>query len=140
MHFALLLLLAIAAALAAPASASTLGAPGSASCMTQPWGASDAADADCEAAEPNCSLPDLTDAERGPMGPRCLQAGAECSPDTRQTVTARTLLAFEWPALVQVPRRGVGLLPGAAPKRAQPRPLDRGTPPASPPPRPRVGC
>jgi len=135
MRYALLLLLAFVAALAVPASASPLGAPGSASCTTQPWGASDAADTDCETAEPNCSLPELTDAERGPMGPRCLQAGAECGPDTRRSAPARALLAFEWPALVQMPCRGIGLLPGAEPEPVRPRPLERWSPPAAPPPR-----
>jgi|GEM_PF-2923760 len=130
MRYVLLLLLAFVAVLAAPAS---VGA--SALCMTQPWGASDAAEDDCEAAEPNCSLPELTDAEQGPTGPRCLQPGPECGPDTRHTTTARAMLAFEWPTPVQLPCRGVGLLPGAEPVFTQPRPLERGSPPASPPPR-----
>ncbi len=130
MRYALLLLLAFVAVWAAPASASA-----SALCMTQPWGTSEAADADCEAAEPNCSLPELTEAERGPPGPRCLQPGAECGPDTRLSASPRTTLAFEWPAPVSLPCRGVGLLPGAEPARVEPQPLERSSPPASPPPR-----
>jgi hypothetical protein len=130
MRFALWMLLVLVGLLAFPTLASASGA-----CVSSPWATSEAAEAGCDAAEPDCSVPDLTDAERGPVGPRCLQPGPECWPDERTTTGATP--GFDCPLgrEARLPHRGVGLLPGAAPTERLATPIERASPPASPPPR-----
>lgn len=90
----------------------------------------------CSTEDGTCAL-DAAVAARptmpAPSGPRCLEAGPECSPDRSTAGSVPAGVVALAPPAPTAPRRIQGTLPGAGPPVTDAHPLDRDF---APPPRP----